>query len=64
MIVFCFLIFIISLLFYLSNPKSKTEKQSITLTNLGFDTAITFTATCTKKEFDQYVSLLSKKYTY
>ncbi|MGM9946830.1 FAD:protein FMN transferase [Floccifex sp.] len=60
----CFLILIASILFYLSNQKPKETTQSITLTNVGFDTAITFSCTTTKTEFDSYVSLIQEAYTY
>ncbi|MGN1276461.1 MAG: FAD:protein FMN transferase [Floccifex sp.] len=60
----CFLILIASILFYLSNQKLEKTTQNVTLTNVGFDTAITFSCSATKSEFDSYVKLIQETYIY
>lgn len=59
----CFLVLIASISTYISsrnNPSS--SKQNITLTNVGFDTPVSFQATCTKDEFDQYTKIVKKTF--
>lgn len=55
----CFLFLIVCITSYISNRKDSSLKtQSITLTDVGFDTSIDFQATCSTSEFDQYVKIV------
>lgn len=59
----CFLILIGSISYYFSNPGSKqNSSQQITFTDVGFDTAITFEANCSKSDFDHYASIVSETF--
>ncbi len=60
----CFLLLLSSILFYRQHQVSNAHVQtySTTLTDAGFDTPIMFQATCTKKEFDTYVSIVKDMY--
>lgn len=61
----CFLILIASISYYLSNASSKNStSQQITFTDVGFDTAITFEANCSKSDFDRYASIVSETFQY
>lgn len=64
MISLSFLFLITCISAYLqSSSKSDESKQSITLTNAGFDTPIQFEATCTKNKFDEYVTIVTDTFT-
>ena len=63
-ILICVILFIGSILYYQSHTHTKQDNYSITLTNIGFDTPITFSCTCSQSEFDSYVKIISDKYTY
>ncbi|MDD7281135.1 FAD:protein FMN transferase [Floccifex sp.] len=60
----CFLVLICSLVFYINNDKPKVTSQSITLTDAGFDTAITLSCTSSDSDFDKYVDIVKSEYTY
>lgn len=57
----CFLICISGILYYL-NHTTTSKQHSVTLTNVGFDTPITFQASCSQSEFDIYTSIVSETY--
>lgn len=59
----CFLLLLSSIYAYTQNRENKTRSElSITLTNVGFDTPITFSATCSQKEFDTYTKIVKKMF--
>ncbi len=58
---FCFLLIIISIICFI-NSRNTSTTQSITLTNVGFDTSITFQADCTEQEFAKYTKILKKTF--
>ncbi len=58
---FCFLLIIISIICFI-NSRNSASTQSITLTNIGFDTSITFQADCTEEEFTKYTKILKKTF--
>ena len=56
-----FLILITGILYYFQTRNISTKKEyQITLTDVGFDTPITFSAQCTQSEFDKYVGIVRK----
>lgn len=58
-----FLFLIVCISFYIQNKGvTKPNEQSITLTDVGFDTPITFQAICSQKEFTQYVQIVKETY--
>lgn len=57
----CFLLVIISLVFFVQS-RSKNSTHSITLTDVGFDTPISFQADCTDEEFKRYTSILKNTF--
>ncbi|MBB5183253.1 FAD:protein FMN transferase [Catenisphaera adipataccumulans] len=60
----CFLILVVSIVFYLNNrpDDNAVRERSITMTDVGFDTSITFKATCSKEDFDKYTKIVRKMY--
>ena len=64
----CFLIFIGGLSVYLtgrSNPDDKADvkNRSVTLTDVGFDTPVTFQATCSEEEYTRYLNTVIETFT-
>lgn len=61
----CFLILITSIVFYTQNRNSSkaTNENNITFTDIGFDTSISFRATCSKSDFDKYSKIVKRMYT-
>lgn len=64
----CFLIFIGGLSVYLtarSNPDDKADvkTRSVTLTDVGFDTPVTFQATCSEEEYTRYLNTVIETFT-
>lgn len=58
---FCFLLIIVSIICFIQS-RSESTTQSITLTEIGFDTSITLQADCTDEEFSKYVKILKKTF--
>jgi FAD:protein FMN transferase len=59
----CFLILICSIIGYIqSKPSSNNEELTITLTNVGFDTPVTLSATCSQSQFSKYTKILKKTF--
>lgn len=60
----CFLLLIISIVTFIQSRNIQTnQSRSITLTNVGFDTPVTFQADCSKQDFTKYTKILRKIYT-
>ncbi len=57
----CFLLLLVSIIFY-SQHESSTQTYSQTLTDVGFDTPITFSATCTEDEYETYLEIVKSMY--
>ncbi len=59
----CFLLLLSSIYSYTqSNKQQKSDELSVTLTNVGFDTPITLSATCSQKEFSTYTKIVKKMF--
>lgn len=59
----CFLILVSSILFYTqTRSEPKTEELNVTLTDVGFDTPVTLSATCSQQEFAKYTKILKKTF--
>lgn len=57
----CFLLIMVSIVCFIQS-RSKSSTQSITLTNVGFDTSITFQADCTDEEFAKYTKIVENTF--
>lgn len=63
MISLCFFILVCSILFYTQNKQNpKAEELNVTLTDVGFDTPISLSATCSQKEFAKYTKIVKKTF--
>ena len=59
----CFLLLLSSIYAYTQNNQNqKTDELSITLTDVGFDTPVTLSATCSQKEFSKYTKIVKKMF--
>lgn len=61
----CFLVLICSIIFYLNQRNEDTsgiQTRSVTFTDAGFDTPITFQATCSEEDFQKYSDLVKKTF--
>lgn len=50
---------------YLANPNkagSEIKTRTITMTDLGFDTPVTFKTTCSEEQFNDYLSIIKSTY--
>lgn len=57
----CFLLLIISIIFFIQSRQSTNQdQQSITLTDVGFDTPVTFQAQCSQEDFEKYTKILKQ----
>lgn len=57
----CFLVLIGAISLYLQSPKSSKsniEMRSMTLTDAGFDTPVTFQAECSEEDFNKYLAIV------
>lgn len=64
----CFLIFVGGLSFWLSSRGSSQKEadvqtRSVTLTDVGFDTPVTFSATCSEEDFALYLNTVIETFT-
>ena len=57
----CFLLIMVSIVCFIQS-RSKSSTQSITLTDVGFDTSITFQADCTDEEFAKYTKIVENTF--
>ena len=61
----CCLLLVCSIIYYFTYQKEPSiQTYSATLTDIGFDTSLSFEAECTSEEFDQYISIIEEKYKY
>lgn len=61
----CFFVLICSIVYFIQHKTSNLpDTHSIVLTDVGFDTSITFEADCTKEEFDSYVAIVKESFTH
>ena len=59
----CFFVLICSIVYFIQHKSgNKPNTHSIVLTDIGFDTSITFEADCTQEEFNSYVSTLKESF--
>lgn len=55
-----FLILIAAAVFFVQNRgQSSVQVRDVTLTDVGFDTPVTFSATCTEEEFNKYLKIVT-----
>lgn len=57
----CFLILVGAMMLYLNSPKKAPDEirqRSVTLTDAGFDTPITFQSTCSESDFNKYLAIV------
>ena len=58
----CVVVLCVCVMMYLQAPKkagTETMTRTITLTDVGFDTPVTFKTTCSENEFNEYVKIIS-----
>lgn len=61
----CFFILVCSIVYFIQvKSQNQPDQHRIVLTDVGFDTSITFEATCTVDEFEDYTTYVKEKYTY
>ena len=59
----CFFILICSIVYFIQHKTgNRPDTHSIVLTDVGFDTSITFEANCTKEDFDSYVAIVKESF--
>lgn len=58
----CFLVLLSSIIYFTQNRTPKTEQKSIVFTDVGFDTPVQFSATCTQSEFEQYSKIVKQTF--
>ena len=57
---FCFLVLIIGIMVYIN--KDDCQSRTITFTDVGFDTPVSFQAVCSQEEFDTYADIVKNTF--